>query len=142
MRAVAKGANVSPLRCESFGLAGMRFRSGQRLRRTAEYRTVREKGRRLDGGPFLCFALLDSSPDAAPLRRFGVIASKRVGNAVRRNRAKRRARELFRLHQEELPPRCDLVMICRSSFADRPYGELRERFLRFCSRLRRSVEVD
>lgn len=114
----------------------MRIRSGQRLRRTAEYNAVREKGQRLDCGPFLLFVLIDSSPGTVPLRRVGVVASRRVGNAVRRNRAKRRARELFRLNQEELPLRCDLVMICRAGLPEYPFAKLREKFLKACRRMR------
>jgi len=48
-------------------------------------------------------------------RRLGVTVSKRVGNAVVRNRVKRRIREWFRHKREALPDRLDLVVIARQS---------------------------
>ncbi len=41
----------------------------------------------------------------------GVVASRRLGGAVFRNRAKRLIREAFRLSYAELPPGLDLVVI-------------------------------
>eukprot|EP01035_Chromulina_nebulosa_P012925 gene12926-biopygen10942 len=38
-----------------------------------------------------------------------------VGNAIRRNRAKRRLRELFRAHQDRLPAHCDFLLIARAA---------------------------
>ncbi len=43
--------------------------------------------------------------------RLGIIASKKVGDAVRRNRAKRLIREAFRKHKHAFPPNVDLVVI-------------------------------
>ncbi len=116
----------------------MRFTSRQRLRRTAEFEAVREKGRRVDCGTFLFSILLPASAEEE-LRRLGVIASKRVGPAVRRNAAKRRLREVFRLHQEQLPPRCDLVLIARSRLVDEPFARTEERFLKACRRVANEV---
>lgn len=50
--------------------------------------------------------------DAAP-PRLGVVASRKVGPAVARNRAKRLVREAFRLHPEAFPGGLDVVVIVR-----------------------------
>ncbi len=57
--------------------------------------------------------------DASPLgpeaeSRLGVVVTKKVGNAVARNRVKRLCRECFRLWKVMLPRGVDLVMIARS----------------------------
>jgi ribonuclease P protein component len=50
--------------------------------------------------------------------RLGITVGRKVGSAVRRNRVKRRVREFFRIHREELQPAHDLVVIARPG-ADR-----------------------
>jgi ribonuclease P protein component len=47
------------------------------------------------------------------LSRLGIVASRKVGGAVERNRAKRLVREAFRLHPEAIPSGVDLVVIVR-----------------------------
>ena len=49
--------------------------------------------------------------------RLGVTVSKRVGNAVVRNRVKRRIREWFRAERGQIDPSMDLVVIGRSASA-------------------------
>ncbi|MBM4103575.1 MAG: ribonuclease P protein component [Planctomycetes bacterium] len=50
-------------------------------------------------------------PNGLPYPRFGVSISKNTGIPVLRNRLKRLARETFRLHQHNLPPNWDYVLI-------------------------------
>jgi len=45
--------------------------------------------------------------------RLGIVASRKVGNAVERNRAKRLLRDLFRRHLEAFPQGTDVVIIVR-----------------------------
>lgn len=45
--------------------------------------------------------------------RLGVIASRKVGPAVDRNRIKRRCKEAFRLNTHKLPPGIDIIVIAR-----------------------------
>ena len=53
-----------------------------------------------------------------PLRvRLGLAVSRRVGNAVERNRVKRRVRSWFRAQRSLLPEASDLVVIARSGAA-------------------------
>jgi ribonuclease P protein component len=113
----------------------MRFTSSQRLRRSAEFEAVRHRGRRVDCGTFLFSILMRSGEEESPLRRLGVVASKRVGPAVQRNAAKRRLREVYRLHQEQVPEGSDLVLIARSSLVEEAFSSTEKRFLKACQRV-------
>ena len=63
--------------------------------------------------------------DEAPLVRAGFTATKRIGGAVERNRAKRRLREAARLLLPELAsPGFDYVLIARSGAPARPWLRL------------------
>ena len=82
----------------------------RRLRKRAEFVRVQSAGARVSA-PRLLFLLMPGEPGAAS--RLGITASRKVGGAVVRNRAKRLIREAFRLHPELTPPGVDLVVIVR-----------------------------
>jgi ribonuclease P protein component len=65
-----------------------------------------------------CFAL----PNQLGAPRLGIAASKKIGNAVVRNRAKRRVRELFRNHKPLTG--IDIVVIPRRELIDAPWRSL------------------
>jgi ribonuclease P protein component len=63
--------------------------------------------------------------DGDPLIRIGFTATRRIGGAVVRNRAKRRLREAARLlAPAHARPGCDYVLIARSGTASRPWPAL------------------
>ena len=64
----------------------------QRLQRTAQFKETYDQNRRWHGRHMVLF--LRAAPDAS--LRLGVVASKKVGNAPERARAKRRLRDAFR----------------------------------------------
>lgn len=117
--AAADGAGNSPRPSE-------RFAPSQHLRSAADFDEVRRLGRRAETGPFtLRLRLRTEGP-----RRLGIIASRRAGPSVERNRAKRLIREVFRRNVDALPPSCDVVAIIRAGFVEFPFEEIRERYLK------------
>ena len=63
-------------------------------------------------------------PNSLPHDRLGIIASRKVGGAVQRNRAKRRLREIFR-HCATVPSPTlpmDVVVIARTAIVDAPFA--------------------
>lgn len=113
----------------------MRFRAETHLRRPAEFSHVRQIGRRHFGGAFTLWVA--PRPDASPPGpRIGFVASRSaVGNAVQRNRAKRRMREIFRHHQALVAPDHDLVMVARSSINRLDYAAIERKFVQACALL-------
>jgi ribonuclease P protein component len=68
------------------------FPPDRRIRRRGEFSTVFERGTRIHGR-FYTFLLLSNTATAP---RLGIVASRKIGGAVQRNRAKRLIREMFR----------------------------------------------
>jgi ribonuclease P protein component len=90
------------------------------------------KGRKapMPGLVLQALARADMGPEAGPAR-LGFTVTKRVGNAVVRNRVRRRLKEAARLNLAEQPVAgVDLVLIGRAGTIGRPFGALREDFRR------------
>lgn len=114
----------------------MNFRAGQRLRRNNDFRAVREQGRRIDCGAFLLTWRDRSAEPLATTSRVGVVASRAsVGNAVHRNRAKRRLREIYRRHQTLVPSGLDLVLTARAALLRLEFADVEQRFTQACRKL-------
>ena len=62
--------------------------------------------------------------------RLGITVPKRLGGAVVRNRIKRRVREVFRQHRQELPGGWDVVLNPRRSAASVAFRVLERELLR------------
>lgn len=78
-----------------------------------------------------------SSGAAEPIQRIGFTASKKVGGAVLRNKAKRRLRALSdALVRTHGAPGVDYVLIARAATPDRAYADLRRDLIRAMKRLK------
>lgn len=63
-------------------------------------------------------------PNLIDQNQYGIVASKKIGGAVRRNKAKRRIREVIRKHLPAIRPGYDLVIVARSGLIEAPYQDV------------------
>ncbi|MBL9015346.1 MAG: ribonuclease P protein component [Myxococcales bacterium] len=85
-----------------------------RLRQRAEYLAVQSDGTKLHGRHVLAIARKRPAPDL--VGRLGITVTKKVGNAVVRNRIKRMLREWLRTHGW-VPTGWDMVLVAKDSAA-------------------------
>jgi ribonuclease P protein component len=90
----------------------------ERVRRRPEFERAYEHGQRLRGR----FMTLFVAPNGSARCRLGVAATRKLGSAVVRNRAKRLARELFR--KLKPPAGLDVVVVPRREMLDAPFASL------------------
>jgi ribonuclease P protein component len=97
-----------------------RFGSQDRLRRKAEFDAAYASGTRV---PSTSFTLI-VRPGATERARLGVTIPRATGNAVIRNKIRRRIREIFRHHREDVGGAFDIVVHIRPPAAGTPFTRL------------------
>ena len=107
-----------------------------RVRKRAEFLEIQAGGVRV-GGDCLVFILLRRAP-GSPLR-LGITASRKIGGAVQRNRARRLIREAFRSVFADLPAGLDIVVIVRRPLGERKLPAVLEEWQRALPRIRRAA---
>jgi ribonuclease P protein component len=103
-----------------------------RLRQRSDFQRVERRGRRAAGKYFV--VLTESRDHGDP--RLGVTVSRRVGEAVVRNRVKRLVREVFRRRRSSLPT-ADSVVIARTGAGAIGYPEVAAELDQLWARLAR-----
>lgn len=100
----------------------LQFGPHVRLRARHEFQRVQTQGRRAATRMVTLLVL----PNQHAVDRLGLIASRKFGNAVMRNRAKRRLREIFRQTEPDMVGTrgllsLDIVAIPRRALLDAPF---------------------
>ena len=98
------------------------LRRNERLRRRPEFKRAQDQGVRTRGR----YMTLVIHRNSLRVSRLGIIATRRLGNAVRRNRAKRLVREIFRLNKTALG--LDIVVLPQRELPDAAFTDLQADF--------------
>jgi ribonuclease P protein component len=98
------------------------LRRRYRLSDKERFRQVRQSGESFRH-PLVVLCVL---PNGQPTSRCGFTASRRLGSAVQRNRARRRMNEAVRLVWDLISPGWDMVWIARLGVNESEFSELQD----------------
>ena len=99
-----------------------RFTSGEHVRKRAEFELIYKTGFKRSGRLMTMFTRERETGPA----RLGIAATRKMGAAVERNRAKRLVRELFRHNKPALA--VDVVVVPRREILEAPHDRLEAEF--------------
>ncbi|PIQ96850.1 MAG: ribonuclease P protein component [Nitrospinae bacterium CG11_big_fil_rev_8_21_14_0_20_56_8] len=100
------------------------FRKNERLAKREQFDKVLSRGKRKRVENLFTLYLL---PNGHQQGRLGIIASRKVGSAVKRNLVKRRIREVFRKIKHRIRPAMDIVVITGRELVPLPYSVLEQK---------------
>ena len=111
------------------------FRPAEHVRKRADFELIYKTGFKRSGRLMTLFTRERESGAA----RLGIAATRKMGAAVERNRAKRLVRELFRHHKPA--GALDVVVVPRREMLEAPYARLEAEFLSLLARSRKAVNA-
>jgi len=115
---------------------GFTLAAAERIRRRPEFERIYSGGAKIHGRFMTLFVM----PNNTGTPRFGVAATRKLGSAVERNKAKRRARELFRRRKNI--GGLDIVIVPRREMLDAPFATLEADYAALLDRRRTPFRTD
>jgi len=101
------------------------------LKKPHEFRRAYSKGKSAACQFFIVYC----RPNGRRYSRLGITATTKLGNAVLRNRIRRRIRETYRLNEARLARGFDVVVVARSDAEDGDFAQLGRELIRLSKRL-------
>ena len=114
------------------------FGPERRIRKHADFQRVQKAGRAVRTPHFVL--VLDARTPSVGPARLGIVATKRLGSAPRRNRIKRLCRECFRLDRTWFPDGIDCVAIAKSGTHELSLADVTREWDRVRGQIRRTCE--
>jgi ribonuclease P protein component len=97
-----------------------------RLTKREDFNKVYRFGKSNANFQFVVYSLPQSKVERF---RAGISVSKKIGNAVVRNRIRRVVKEILRHHADRIRLHCDIVVIARKPVAEMDYKEMEKSLL-------------
>jgi ribonuclease P protein component len=110
--------------------APQKFPKTDRILKRDIFRRVYEEGRKIQAMHFTAFVLQNTGGRS----RIGITATRKMGNSVERNRARRLVRAVFRKNKWLVPQGVDIVINVKRSLAEVSYRDLEGDFITFLER--------
>jgi ribonuclease P protein component len=107
------------------------------LTKRGDFKKVFELGTKFPSKFFIIYAL----PNELSYCRLGLSVSRKIGDAVVRNRIKRRLREIFRQQLADKPLHYDFVVVARNAAAGAEFSDLQTSIMKVFPRLGKHEET-
>ena len=104
----------------------------KKLRKIKEYATVYRRGEKIYGKYVLLFFM----PNQQEISRFGVVTTKKVGNAVIRNKWRRRIKEIVREYGDDLQSGYDIIVLARPRIKESEFSSVKKDITRVLRKAR------
>jgi ribonuclease P protein component len=101
------------------------------LKKNHEFRRLYNKGKSAVSPYFAIYC----RKTGRAYSRLGITTGVKLGNAVKRNRVRRRIRELYRTHEAQLLPGYDIVVVARTRAIFGRYADLERSFVQLMKKL-------
>ncbi len=96
-----------------------------RINTKAEYNYIYKIGKKIPGKYIIVFVVSNN----LPYSRFGIVCSKKVGNAVVRNRTKRQIRAIIQKNWDGIKSGNDIVIVARYNIKDTTFALIEKDFM-------------
>ena len=101
------------------------------IKKNHEFRRLYQKGASAHSGCMVLYCRRNRLDH----NRLGITVSVKLGQAVVRNRYRRRLREVYRLNKDKLRPGWDIILVARGRTGEASWKELNNSFCKLCRKL-------
>lgn len=108
------------------------MRSLTKIKKNAEFRKIYNCRKSVADRNMVLYFLSNNMEDC----RFGFTVSKKIGNAVTRNRVRRLFGEVCRLNKEKFPKGYDFILLARRDIVGLDFCQIEEGILKLLKKLR------